>query len=93
MPITTTKLTISVPTTLLERAEKLGQPGEGRSTLITRLLDDAVRAAEEAAIDAEYERAYPDDFTWSDEQQRLHAGLDKAQAEAMRAQLSAKRNG
>ena len=59
MPTTTTKLSISVPNELLARAEKLlAQPGEGRSALLTRLLDEAVRAAEEAAIDAQYERAF-----------------------------------
>ena len=59
MPHTTTKLSISVPTDLLGRADKvLAKPGEGRSALMTRLLGEAVRAAEEAAIDAQYERAY-----------------------------------
>jgi hypothetical protein len=61
MPPTTTKLSISVPKELLARADKfLAQPGEGRSALLTRVLGEAVRAAEEAAIDAQYERAYRD---------------------------------
>jgi hypothetical protein len=61
MPATTTKLSISVPRELLARADKiLAQPGEGRSAMLTRVLDDAVRTAEEAAIDAQYERAYRD---------------------------------
>lgn len=55
--------------------------------MLTRVLDDAVRAAEEAEIDAEYARAYPDGFEWSDEQKRLHAAMDELQAEAMRSQL------
>jgi hypothetical protein len=55
---TTTKLSISVPTELLARADRLlALPGEGRSTLLTRVLAQAVRAAEEAAIDAQYEQA------------------------------------
>jgi metal-responsive CopG/Arc/MetJ family transcriptional regulator len=54
-----TKLSISVPTDLLARADTvLAKPGEGRSALLNRVLDEAVRAAEEAAIDAQYERAY-----------------------------------
>jgi len=56
---TTTKLSITLPNTLLARADQvLARPGEGRSSLLTRVLDDAVRAAEEAAIDAEYDRAF-----------------------------------
>ena len=59
MPTTTTKLSVSVPNELLARADKLlAQPGEGRSALLTRVLDAAVRAAEEAAIDAQYDRAF-----------------------------------
>jgi hypothetical protein len=55
---TTTKLSISVPNDLLARADKLlAQPGEGRSALLTRVLEQAVCAAEEAAIDAQYDRA------------------------------------
>ncbi len=56
---TTTKVSVSLPSSLLARVNKLlGRPGEGRSALFRRVLDDAVRAAEEAEIDAEYERAY-----------------------------------
>ena len=58
---TTTKLSVSLPRALLARADEvLGRPGEGRSAMFARLLDAAVRAAEEAEIDAEYERAYRD---------------------------------
>jgi enoyl-CoA hydratase/carnithine racemase len=57
--MTATKLSVSVPSELLARAERvLARPGEGRSALITRLMAEAVRAAEEAEIDAAYERAY-----------------------------------
>ena len=94
MPATTTKLTVSLPNDLLARADQLlVHPGEGRSSLITRVLTAAVRAAEEAAIDADYERAYPDDFTSSEEQQRTFAALERAQAEAMRAQLGIEGHG
>ena len=55
MSRTATKLSVSVPTTLYERATRLlGKPD---SALITRLLRDAVRAAEDADIDAQYDRA------------------------------------
>jgi hypothetical protein len=94
MPATTTKLTVSLPKDLLARADQLlVRPGEGRSSLITRVLTAAVRAAEEAAIDADYERAYPDDFTCGEEQQRTFAALERAQAEAMRAQLGIEGHG
>ncbi len=56
---TTTKLSVSLPNALLARADHLlTRPGEGRSALLARVLREAVRAAEEAQIDAEYERAY-----------------------------------
>jgi len=55
MSSTATKLSVSVPTKLYERATRLlGKPD---SALITRLLKDAVRAAEDADIDAQYDRA------------------------------------
>ncbi len=44
---------------MLTRADELlGRPGEGRSALFARVLGEAVRVAEEAEIDAEYDRAY-----------------------------------
>ena len=59
VPQTTTKLSISLPKDLLARADKLlGRAGEGHSALLTRVLNEAVRIAEEAAIDEQYERAY-----------------------------------
>ena len=56
--MTSKKLSISVPSDLLERADQvLAQPGEGHSALFTRVLTDALRAAEDAEIDAIYDRA------------------------------------
>ena len=55
MSRTATKLSVSVPTDLYERATRLlGKPD---SALITRLLKEAVRAAEDADIDAQYDQA------------------------------------
>jgi hypothetical protein len=60
MSRTTTKVTISVPTTLLEKTDRLlARDGEGRSATISRVLEEAVRAAREAEIDAQYARAFP----------------------------------
>ena len=36
----------------------LGRPGETRSALVARVLEQAARAARDAEIAAEYERAY-----------------------------------
>jgi metal-responsive CopG/Arc/MetJ family transcriptional regulator len=56
-----TKLSISLPTDLLDRAEaRLQQPTETRSAFFARLLRQAIEAADEADIDAEYARAYAD---------------------------------
>jgi len=53
------KFSISLPTELLARVDKLlARPGEGRNALFARVLGQAVRSAEDAEIDAEYERAY-----------------------------------
>jgi metal-responsive CopG/Arc/MetJ family transcriptional regulator len=60
MPGTTTKVSISLPTELLAAADQLlAREGEGRSATIARVLQAAVRAARDAEIDAEYERAFP----------------------------------
>jgi metal-responsive CopG/Arc/MetJ family transcriptional regulator len=57
--MTSVKLSVSLPSDLLARAEQmLALPTEGRSALIARVLNQAVRAAEEAEIDAAYARAY-----------------------------------
>ena len=57
--MTSTKLSVSLPSELLERVDQiLARPGEGRSALIARVLAQAVRVAEEAEIDAAYDRAY-----------------------------------
>ena len=56
--MTSTKLSISVPTELLVRADELlARPGEGRSALIARLISQALQAAAEVEIDAAYDRA------------------------------------
>jgi hypothetical protein len=87
VPATTTKLSVSVPKELLARADKLlAQPGEGRSALLTRVLDAAVRAAEEAAIDAQYDRAFR-------EHPISHGDLDRTNAVARAAIRSTRRSG
>jgi len=56
--VTSTKLSISLSSELLARADQtLARPGEGRSALIARVLAQALRAADEAEIDAAYDRA------------------------------------
>jgi metal-responsive CopG/Arc/MetJ family transcriptional regulator len=56
--MSSTKLSVSVPSELLDRADQLlRRPGEGRSALIARVLTQAVRIAEEAEIDTAYDRA------------------------------------
>lgn len=87
MPATTTKLSVSVPNELLARADRLlAQPGEGRSALLTRVLDAAVRAAEEAAIDAQYDRAFREHPLSQDD-------LDRTNAMARAAIRSTRRDG
>ena len=50
---------MSVPARVWAEAERLlGRPGETRSALVARVLDEAARAARDAEILAEYERAY-----------------------------------
>jgi len=59
---------------LLTRADEiLGRPGEGRSALFARVLGEAVRAAEEAEIDAEYEQAYAEHPIAQEERRVLDA--------------------
>jgi metal-responsive CopG/Arc/MetJ family transcriptional regulator len=50
-------VTLSLDAQLLERVEKLSTPGENRSALVERLLRSAIRVAEDAALDAAYDRA------------------------------------
>jgi metal-responsive CopG/Arc/MetJ family transcriptional regulator len=70
----TTKLSVSLPSILLARADQvLGRPGAGRSAMFARVLDEAVRVAEEAEIDAEYERAYRDRSIGDEERRTLDA--------------------
>lgn len=74
----TVKLSISLPSDLLDRAEQvLARPGEGRSHLFARVLREALHAAEEAEIDAEYERAYGDP-PFSEEERRLRNAFTEA---------------
>jgi metal-responsive CopG/Arc/MetJ family transcriptional regulator len=79
----TTKVSVSLPTALLARADEiLGRPGEGRSALFARILNQAVGTAEEAEIDAEYERAYKDHPIGDDERRVLDA-FTKASARSL----------
>jgi hypothetical protein len=70
-----TKLSVSVPTGVWQDVERLlGRPGETRSALVARVLDQAARAARDAEIVAEYEQAYrvqPE----SDEERAIHAAV------------------
>src|SRR6266851_179922 len=86
------KFSISMPTELLARVDKLlARPGEGRNALFARVLDEAVRAAEEAEIDAEYERAYAE-HPFSEEEKRVHEAMLRLSIEAIREDLTP-RNG
>ena len=74
MATNTTKLSISLPTELLTRADRvLARPDEGRSALLARVLKDAVRAAEDAEIDAEIELAFAERPIDPDERHVLDA--------------------
>jgi len=65
---------VSVPSELLDRADQLlTRPGEGRSALIARVLAQAVRIAEEAAIDAAYDRALSEHPLTPQELERTNA--------------------
>lgn len=68
------RLTISVPTKLLEAADRrLLQEGEARDALICRLLEAALRKVEERADIERYVRGYleqpqtEDELGWSDQ--------------------------
>jgi hypothetical protein len=50
-------VSLSIDADLLDRAERLGEPGENRSALIERLLRRAIHAAEDVALDDAYDRA------------------------------------
>ncbi len=70
-----TKLSVSVPTRVWQEVERLiGRPGETRSALVARVLDQAARAARDAAILAEYEQAYREQPE-SDEERAVHAAV------------------
>jgi metal-responsive CopG/Arc/MetJ family transcriptional regulator len=70
-----TKLSVSVPSQVWNEVERLlGRPGETRSALVARVLDQAARAARDAEIAAEYERAYHQQPE-TDEERALHEAL------------------
>ena len=70
-----TKLSISVPTRVWQDVERLfRRPGETRSALIARVLDHAARAARDAEIVAEYERAYRKQPE-TDDERAVHSAL------------------
>ena len=50
-------MTVSLDVDLIARVERLAQPDENRSALVARLLAQAARIAEDAEIDALYDRA------------------------------------
>src|ERR1700716_3225593 len=84
----TTKVSVSLPNSLPARADAvLARPGEGRSALFARVLDEAVRAAEEAEIDAEYERAYAE-HPLTEEEKRVHEAMLRLSLEAIRDDLA-----
>lgn len=60
MTRTTTKFSLSLPSELLEATDQhLVRPGETRSATIARVLREAIGAAEDAELDAEYARVFP----------------------------------
>jgi metal-responsive CopG/Arc/MetJ family transcriptional regulator len=80
----TTKQSVSLPSILLARADEiLGRPGEGRSAMFACVLNEAVRAAEEAEIDAEYERAYRE-HPIGDEERRVLDAFTNASVRTLR---------
>ena len=80
-----TKLSVSVPSELLDRADRLlTRRGEGRSALIARVLAQAVRIAEEAEIDAAYDRALSQHPVTPPELERTNA-IAKAAARSTRS--------
>lgn len=82
MVATTTKISISLPTETLRRAERvLGRPHEGRSALLTRILTEAV----DRALDEQYAAGYRDQPVTPEEdavlQQAARRGLADATSE------------
>jgi hypothetical protein len=71
-------VSLSLDAQLLERAEQLGEPGENRSALIERLLKTAIRVAEDAALDAAYDRALAAHPVTARQQQELRARANSA---------------
>ena len=68
-----TRLTISLPEPLVQGVDrKLARPGESRSAVVRRLLEEALREAEEREEVERYVRGYreepqtEEEFGWSD---------------------------
>lgn len=68
-----TRITVSVPTRLLEEVDqRLVKGEEGRSAVVRRLLEEALRAVEEREDVERYVRGYrecpqtEEEFGWSD---------------------------
>lgn len=70
---TVARVTISVPTDLLQQLDhKLAKPGETRSAVVRRVLEEALRRAEEQREIERYIQGYreqpqtEEEFGWSD---------------------------
>ena len=75
----TTRFTISLPTSLLEAVDRrLVRDGESRSAVVRRLLEEALREAQERADVERYIRGYREtpqteaELGWSDLAAREH---------------------
>ena len=73
------RVTISVPLGLLDALDqKLTREGESRSAVVRRLIEEALRDAEEQEDVARYVQAYreqpqtEDEFGWSDQVTQEH---------------------
>jgi hypothetical protein len=71
-------VSLSLDRDLLDRAEQLSQPSENRSALVERLLRSAIRNAEDAALDAAYDRALAKHPVSATGQQRLQTRANSA---------------
>jgi hypothetical protein len=71
-------VSLSLDAQLLARAEQLAQPDENRSALIERLLTSAIRVAEDAALDAVYDRALAGHPVTEAQQRELQARANSA---------------
>ncbi|HEY1297238.1 MAG TPA: hypothetical protein VGJ60_29520 [Chloroflexota bacterium] len=71
-------VSLSLDAHLLARAERLSEPGENRSALIERLLASAILIAEDAALDAAYDRALAAHPVTDEAQRQLQARANSA---------------